>query len=128
MIVSKLLRSAMVVTASDEPRITVRGTVFDAAGEFIPDAMLESWQADRKAFGRFAVDSLDVSFGFETVAPRSIRTPGAPMKATHLCVGVFARGLLKRLYTRRRPFAGDRPDPGPGPPRVPLDADRSSDR
>lgn len=87
-------------TAGDEPRITVRGTVFDADGKFIPDAMLEIWQADRRAFGRFATDPRDGAFAFETIAPRSIRSPDEPAQAPHLCVGVFARGLLKRLYTR----------------------------
>lgn len=88
------------IAAADEPLITVRGTVLDANGNFIPDAMLEIWQADRKAFGRFATDPRDGSFAFETIAPRAIRTPDASAQAGHLCVGVFARGLLKRLYTR----------------------------
>lgn len=93
-------RWTRMIAASDEPRITVRGTVMDAAGAFIPDAMLEVWQADRRAFGRFAAEPRDGSFAFETIAPRSARPPEGQVQAAHLCVGVFARGLLKRLYTR----------------------------
>ena len=76
-------------------RIAIEGTVFDADGIPITDAMVEIWQPDRGAFGRFAADPASGRFSFECIRPAAVGD-GAP----HLCVGVFARGLLKRLYTR----------------------------
>lgn len=80
----------------DARRITIAGAVLDAAGVPVIDAMLEIWQPDRRAFGRFATDPATGNFSFETSRPCGLDSGQAP----HLCVGVFARGLLKRLYTR----------------------------
>lgn len=77
-------------------RIAVEGSVLDAEGAPVTDAMIEIWQPDNKAFGRFATDPTTGRFAFEVSRPVSM----APDAAPHLCVGVFARGLLKRLYTR----------------------------
>ena len=87
-------RWTQMATGSGE-RITIEGTVFDAEGNPVTDAMVEIWQPNCGAFGRFAVDPASGRFGFECTQP----APGAE-GAPHLCVGVFARGLLKRLYTR----------------------------
>jgi protocatechuate 3,4-dioxygenase alpha subunit len=93
--------------------ITVRGRVFDGAGEPLPDALVEIWQADadgtvpaggtgglRRAgygfsgFGRCPTDQ-DGGYWFSTVKPG--RIGGA---APYIAVLVFARGLLKPVATR----------------------------
>jgi protocatechuate 3,4-dioxygenase alpha subunit len=77
------------------------GRVFDGAGEPVPDAMVEIWQADVEGryrgdfgWGRCGTDA-DGRFAFTTVKPG--RVDG---QAPHLVVLVFARGLLKPVLTR----------------------------
>ena len=81
--------------------IRIDGRVFDGAGEPVPDAMVETWQADesgeyRPDFGwaRCGTDA-DGRFSFTTAKPG--RVDG---QAPHLEVLVFARGLLKPVLTR----------------------------
>jgi len=89
--------------------VTLRGVVYDGAGDPVPDAILELWQADAAGdvvqqqgslrreqmpsvftgFGRASTDA-DGRYSFITVVP------GAPFFA----MTVFARGLLNRLFTR----------------------------
>lgn len=89
--------------------VRLHGTVRDGAGEPVPDAILELWQADAAGevvqqagslhrdgwtftgFGRSATDAQG-RYGFTTVVPGG----AAPFFA----VTVFARGLLHRLFTR----------------------------
>ncbi|HEY6644150.1 protocatechuate 3,4-dioxygenase subunit alpha [Povalibacter sp.] len=80
----------------DGERLRITGVVFDADGRPVTDALLEIWQPDRQAFGRFAVDPDSGTFAFDAIRPASLSAGESP----HLCVGLFARGLLKRLYTR----------------------------
>lgn len=105
----------------DHPHaIRIRGTVYDGAGEVVPDAMVEIWQANRA--GRYddpADDREDLpldpeafsgfgrsgttdggTFSFVTVKPGPVPAPDGRMQAPHVMVSVFARGLLKRLVTR----------------------------
>jgi protocatechuate 3,4-dioxygenase, alpha subunit len=102
-------RSALV--APDHPRaIRIEGTVYDGAGDPVPDAMVEIWQADPagrydhpnegfSGFGRS--DTVDGgSFSFMTVKPGPVPGPDGETQAPHVMVSVFARGLLKRLVTR----------------------------
>ena len=99
---------------ADHPRaIRIEGTVFDGAGEPVPDAMVEVWQADESGhyadpaedpaafsgFGRTGTDA-DGRFSFVTVKPGTVPGPGGSLQAPHVMVSVFARGLLKRLVTR----------------------------
>ncbi|NNM72320.1 protocatechuate 3,4-dioxygenase subunit alpha [Enterovirga aerilata] len=96
--------------------IRIEGYVIDGDGEPIIDAMLEIWQADGdgryagaapqhgantafKGFGRSDVDS-NGFFAFRTVKPGQVPGPDGTTQAPHINVGVFARGLLKRLFTR----------------------------
>jgi protocatechuate 3,4-dioxygenase alpha subunit len=90
--------------------IVLRGTVLDGAGEPVPDAMVEIWQADesgayRGDFGwaRCGTDA-DGGFAFTIVRPGRVGD-----QAPHLNVQVFARGLLKQVHTRMY-FPGDEPD------------------
>jgi protocatechuate 3,4-dioxygenase alpha subunit len=100
-------------------RIEVCGQIRDGAGAPAPDAMVEIWQAN--AAGRYAspddrretppLDQGFVGFGrsstseageyrFLTIKPGRTPGPGDSLQAPHIAVGVFGRGLLKRLVTR----------------------------
>ena len=78
-------------------RLALTGHVLDGSGAPVGDACIEIWQATPPAspgfpgWGRCATDTHG-AFGFVTLAPDA----GAP----YLSVLVFARGLLKPLWTR----------------------------
>jgi protocatechuate 3,4-dioxygenase alpha subunit len=98
--------------------ITISGTIYDGAGEPVPDALIETGQADPE--GRFAdlwdqygPSQLDGFRGFgrcgcedgdgyeiHTVKPGPVRGPGGRLQAPHIDVSVFARGMLHRCVTR----------------------------
>jgi len=80
----------------------------------VPDGIVEIWQADADGvypqpgeparggftgFGRSGTDA-EGRFSFVTLKPGRVPGPDGTMQAPHLAVGVFARGLLKRLATR----------------------------
>ena len=93
--------------------IRLHGVVYDGAGEPIPDALIEIWQADADGvvsretgslhrdgwtftgWGRAETDRLG-HYWFTTVVPGPTEEGRAPFVA----VAVFARGLLDRLFTR----------------------------
>jgi protocatechuate 3,4-dioxygenase, alpha subunit len=98
--------------------------VLDGDGLPVPDAMLEIWQADAdgkynhpddaqhetadpacSGFGRMGTSD-EGSCEFETIKPGRVPGPGNVLQASHLSLAVFARGMLKQLYTRVY-FAGD---------------------
>jgi protocatechuate 3,4-dioxygenase, alpha subunit len=97
------------LVSPDHPGGTrIEGTVYDGAGEVVPDAMVEIWQANREdlsldedfsGFGRSGTEA-GCAFSFLTVKPGPIPGPGGQVQAPHVMVSVFARGLLKRLVTR----------------------------
>jgi protocatechuate 3,4-dioxygenase alpha subunit len=107
------------VSPDDPEAIKIVGTVYDGAGEVVPDAMVEIWQAntagrynhpadDREGvpldeafsgFGRAGTDA-NGGFSFSTVKPGPVPTSDGKVQAPHILVSVFARGLLKRLLTR----------------------------
>lgn len=93
--------------------VRLHGTVYDGAGQAVPDALVELWQPDgagripRPAgslrrdetsftgWGRCATDATG-HYSFTTVAPG----PYEPGRAPFFALAVFARGLLDRLFTR----------------------------
>lgn len=98
-------------------RIWVTFRVLDGDGVAVNDAMLEIWQADANGkynhpddaqakkldpgwsgFGRLATNG-DGSCVLETIKPGRVDQNGM-LQAPHLLVAVFARGMLKQLYTR----------------------------
>ena len=92
------------VVAEDAPgAIALRGRVLDGAGEPVPDALVETWQADPS--GVYGADGFR-GFGRAPTNERgeyAIRTvkPGAPGdQAPHIAVALFARGLLHWVATR----------------------------
>jgi protocatechuate 3,4-dioxygenase, alpha subunit len=81
--------------------IRISGRVLDGAGEPVPDAMVEIWQADEDGryrpefgWGRSGCDA-DGRYSFVTRKPGTVDG-----QAPHLTVMVFARGLLKPVLTR----------------------------
>lgn len=112
-------RSELVSPAHPEA-IRIEGTVYDGAGEPVPDAMVEIWQPnhagrfddpadarddlplDPEAFSGFGrSDTRDGGkYSFVTIKPGPVPGPGKSLQAPHAMVSVFARGLLKRAVTR----------------------------
>jgi len=92
------------VVAADAPgAIWLRGVVRDGNGALIPDALVETWQADPegrfhaagfRGLGRCATDD-DGRYGIRTVKPGVVEG-----QAPHIDVSVLARGLLHRVVTR----------------------------
>jgi protocatechuate 3,4-dioxygenase, alpha subunit len=93
-------------TSVGEP-IELAGQVLDGAGKPVADAMLEFWHAngagrytsDFCTFGRCAVDD-EGRFRFMTVRPGAVTDAHGTVHAPQISVGVFARGIIKRLLTR----------------------------
>jgi protocatechuate 3,4-dioxygenase, alpha subunit len=67
--------------------VRIAGVVLDGAGDPVPDALVETWDPDSRAFARCPTDD---------EGRWHVVTPPAP----HLGVNVFARGLLHRVVTR----------------------------
>jgi protocatechuate 3,4-dioxygenase, alpha subunit len=107
------------VDESDPRAIRFSGVLLDGAGNPVPDGMIEIWQAN--ATGRYAHPADDreeiplengfTGFGrsgtedggrfeFVTVKPGRVPWVDGRFQAPHLLVGVFARGLMKRVATR----------------------------
>ena len=79
----------------------ISGRVLDGAGDPVPDAMVEIWQADERGeyrgdwgWARCGTDD-EGRFSFTTVKPGPVDG-----QAPHVELRVFARGLLKHLLTR----------------------------
>jgi protocatechuate 3,4-dioxygenase alpha subunit len=91
----------------------------------VTDACLEIWQANAagryahpydtladkpvdirfRGFGRVATDP-DGRFRLTTIRPGPVPGRGNSLQAPHLAVAIFARGLLRQLFTRIY-FAGE---------------------
>ena len=97
--------------------VWIRGRVFDGAGDVVPDAMVETWQADPDGgfpspedprgassypgFRGFArAQTITGEFGVFTLKPGRVPDGEGGLQAPHLDVSVFARGLLDRVVTR----------------------------
>ncbi|MCW2694420.1 MAG: pcaG [Mycobacterium sp.] len=97
--------------------VWLRGRVLDGAGTAIPDALVETWQADPvgrfdhpddprgaartpgfRGFGRS--ETLDGEYAILTVKPGALPTADGGTAAPHVDVSVFSRGLLDRVVTR----------------------------
>jgi protocatechuate 3,4-dioxygenase alpha subunit len=91
--------------------IWLRGRVTDGAGDPVPDAMIETWQAGPDGrfadepdspfhgFGRSATDA-DGWYAIFTLKPGRVTDPEGARQAPHVDVVVFARGLTRHLVTR----------------------------
>jgi len=111
--------SNRLVDESDPRAIHISGVLLDGAGDPVGDGMIEIWQANAAGryahpadgrddipletaftgFGRSGTDD-DGRFELLTVKPGRVPWVDGRPQAPHLLVGVFARGLLKRVATR----------------------------
>lgn len=100
------------VSAGSPGAVRLEGTVYDGAGNPVPDALLELRQTDSAGnvpmvegsiarggrftgWGRASTDSAG-RYWFSTLEPG----PAGDGRAAYFSVVVFARGLLNRLFTR----------------------------
>jgi protocatechuate 3,4-dioxygenase alpha subunit len=102
-----------------EGGIWIRGQVFDGAGALVPDAMIETWQADPnggfaspedprgaasypgfRGYARAQTVHPPGEFGIFTLKPGRVPDGGGGLQAPHIDVSVFARGILDRVVTR----------------------------
>ena len=112
-----------VVPESAPGAIVIAGRVTDGAGDPVPDAVVETWQAAPdgsfghpddprpaaageagpaprfRGFGRSPTGP-DGEFRIVTLRPAALPCGDGRTEAPHLDVSVFARGLLDRLVTR----------------------------
>jgi protocatechuate 3,4-dioxygenase alpha subunit len=93
--------------AVEEPgAVKITGTVYDGAGEPVPDALIETWQtAPRELFARASCEERGGTYEIVTLKPEG--------DAPWIDVSVFARGLLNRVVTRIHFSPGDVPDAVP---------------
>ncbi len=100
--------------------ITISGSVYDGAGELVPDNLIETWQADPegrfadlhgygdepsglpgfRGFARSGSEIGDGTWAIRTLKPGPLPALGGGRQAPHIDVSVFARGLLHRCVTR----------------------------
>jgi protocatechuate 3,4-dioxygenase alpha subunit len=96
-------------------RITIEGRVLDGNDAPVPDALLEIWQADGDGcyagfhrplaassftgFGRATCDDQG-RFSIETVKPGRVVDLDGRVHAPHVAIGIFGKGINRRLYTR----------------------------
>jgi protocatechuate 3,4-dioxygenase, alpha subunit len=99
--------------------VRIGGGVYDGAGAPVPDALIETWQADSqgrfadlhghggpsalagfRGFARCGEEGGDGSFQIVTVKPAALPGPAGGVQAPHIDVSLFARGLLHRCVTR----------------------------
>ena len=95
--------------------IRLRVRVYDGAGDAVPDAVVELWQADASGaypgvagfpgWGRLGTGE-DGTCEFQTIRPGRVATGGGRLAAAHIDVCLFARGQLRHVFTRIY-FAGD---------------------
>jgi protocatechuate 3,4-dioxygenase alpha subunit len=95
----------------------IRGRVLDGAGDVVPDAMVETWQADPEGgfpspedprgaasypgFRGYArAQTRTGEFAVFTLKPGRLPDGEGGLQAPHVDVSVFARGLLDRVVTR----------------------------
>ncbi|HEY6710018.1 MAG TPA: protocatechuate 3,4-dioxygenase subunit alpha [Actinomycetota bacterium] len=97
-----------VVAEGTQGAVWLTGRVTDGAGDPVPDALVETWQADVqgrlahpgfRGFGRCATDA-EGRWAVRTVKPGPLPAPDGGLEAPHIDVSVFARGLLHRVVTR----------------------------
>lgn len=112
---AELHRNVLLPSGAIGARLRIEGRVLDGDGQAVPDAVIEIWQADHhghysdtsdrpvehalSGFGRTGTD-MEGAYWFETIKPGRVAFDDNTLQAPHICVAVFARGLLNHLYTR----------------------------
>jgi protocatechuate 3,4-dioxygenase alpha subunit len=105
-----------VVDPGGPDAVRISGVVYDGAGVPVPDALIETWQADPqgyfnhpddprekatdfRGFGRCPTAE-DGTYQIVTARPGPVPAADGTPQAPHIAVSVFARGLLNRVVTR----------------------------
>lgn len=99
------------VTDDHAEGFLLKGTLYDGAGDPIPDGMIEIWQADGK--GNFSPEPADSWTGFgrrltdqngqyqiRTIKPGIVPTDPGDQQAPYILMVIFARGLMRPVFTR----------------------------
>jgi len=100
-----------------EGGVWIRGRVFDGAGDVVPDAMVETWQADPdggfpspedprgassypgfRGYARAA--TISGEYEVFTLKPGRLPDGEGGQQAPHIDVSLFARGILDRVVAR----------------------------
>jgi protocatechuate 3,4-dioxygenase, alpha subunit len=109
---------ALASASTEGVHVRVEGRVLDGDGTGLPDAVIETWQANHRGrynhpadgrtiplvasfagFGRIGTDASG-HFAFTTVKPGAVPYTDGRTQAPHVVISVFARGLLNHLVTR----------------------------
>ncbi len=139
------------VDAGTPGAITITGTIYDGAGQPVPDHLIETWQADPegrfadahgyggasemtgfRGFARYGVEVGDGEYEILTVKPGRVPAGGkGRLQAPHIAVNLMARGMLQPcgdadLLRRRGRGQRTGPDPGARARRTPSHADRDA--
>jgi protocatechuate 3,4-dioxygenase alpha subunit len=96
----------------------IRGAVYDGNGDPVPDAIVETWQADGdgrfahpddprgavdwgdfRGLGRSGTDD-EGRYAIHTIKPGPVPGPDGATQAPHIDVTVMSRGMLARVVTR----------------------------
>lgn len=115
---TELQRNVLAPSEAIGERIRIEGRVLDGDGQVVPDALIEIWQANHhgrynhhadttdslldhafSGFGRTGTD-VEGAYWFETIKPGRVAFDDNTLQSPHICVALFARGLLNHLYTR----------------------------
>jgi protocatechuate 3,4-dioxygenase, alpha subunit len=110
--------NVLVQPETEGERIRIEGQVLDGEGTPVNDASVEVWQANHHGryhhpadnrdlpldpsftgYGRAATDD-EGRFWFETIKPGVVPFDDTRSQAPHICLTVFARGLLNHVVTR----------------------------
>lgn len=111
-------RNVLTQAETQGERIRIEGRIYDGQGAPVPDAMVELWQANAfglylhpadqrdlpgdPAFTGFARSTTedDGRYWFDTIRPGLVPFDAEHMQAPHICLTIFARGLLNHVLTR----------------------------
>ena len=98
-------------------KIRIEGVIYDGAGNVVPDAVLEIWQADSqgrfadpqdsralpnasfRGFGRSGTTDAG-EYSFDTIKPGAVPGIDGQDQAPHVVLAVFGRGMTMQSMTR----------------------------
>ena len=117
----------LVVPEGTPGSFRIHGTIYDGAGDPIPDHMIETWQPDPegrfadlyghaggsqlegfRGFGRHGEEDGQGNWEILTVKPGRVPGLDGNPQAPHINLTVMARGMLNRVVTRI--YFADEPD------------------
>ena len=141
-ILDRMLIPDVVGPAAGPEAITIRGQILNADHAPIPDAMIETWQANADGkyahpadtqnkplregfvgFGRVVTD-VNGAFSLTTLKPGRVPSLDGGLQAPHINVSVYMPGLLQRTVTRI--YFPDDPSNAEDPVLQLVDSDRRS--